>query len=234
MQHPEGSMIRKTFESEIKQVKDEVLVLGSMVEQAIVGSVEALKKRDVQASQRLFAADQDINNTRFDIETKLMIMIATQQPMAHDLRVLASILEINSELERMGDYAKGICNINIRMGDAPLLKPLIDVPRMAEKGADMLHRALTAFINEDIDTARQIPSEDDEVDELYKQVYRELMTFVIADPTSIERANWLLWAAHNLERFADRVTNICERTVYIVTGELHEFTDAEKEFWGKK
>jgi len=234
MQHPEGSMIRKTFESEIKQVKDEVLVLGSMVEQAIVGSVEALKKRDVQASQRLFAADQDINNTRFDIESRLMIMIATQQPMAHDLRVLASILEINSELERMGDYAKGICNINIRMGDAPLLKPLIDVPRMAEKGADMLHRALTAFINEDIDTARQIPSEDDEVDELYKQVYRELMTFVIADPTSIERANWLLWAAHNLERFADRVTNICERTVYIVTGELHEFTDAEKEFWGKK
>ena len=227
-------MIRKTFESEIKQVKDEVLVLGSMVEQAIVGSVEALKKRDVQASQRLFAADQDINNTRFDIESRLMIMIATQQPMAHDLRVLASILEINSELERMGDYAKGICNINIRMGDAPLLKPLIDVPRMAEKGADMLHRALTAFINEDIDTARQIPSEDDEVDELYKQVYRELMTFVIADPTSIERANWLLWAAHNLERFADRVTNICERTVYIVTGELHEFTDAEKEFWGKK
>ena len=227
-------MLRKTFETEIKQVKDEVLVLGSMVEQAIVASVEALKKRDVKASQELFAGDREINKKRFEIEGQLMMMIATQQPMAHDLRLLASIMEINSELERMGDYAKGICNINIRMGDEPLLKPLIDIPRMAQKGADMLHRALTAFINEDMETARQIPSEDDEVDELYKQVYRELMTFVIADPTSIERANWLLWAAHNLERFADRVTNICERTVFIVTGELHEFTDAEKEFWGKK
>ncbi len=227
-------MLRKTFESEIKQIKDDVLVLGSMVEQAIIDSVEALKKRDVKASERLFAADQEINKRRFDIENRLMIMIATQQPMAHDLRVLASILEINSELERMGDYAKGISNINIRMGDAPLLKPLIDIPRMAQKGADMLHRALTAFVNEDIDTARRIPSEDDEVDELYKQVYRELMTIIIADPTTIERASWLLWAAHNLERFADRVTNICERTVFIVTGELHEFTDAEKEFWSKQ
>ncbi len=227
-------MLRKTFETEIKQVKDEVLVLGSMVEQAIVDSVDALKRRDIKASERLFAADQDINNRRFEIESQLMMMIATQQPMAHDLRLLASIMEINSELERMGDYAKGICNINLRMGDAPLLKPLIDIPRMAQKGADMLHRALTAFINEDMETARQIPAEDDEVDELYKQVYRELMTFIIGDPTTIEQANWLLWAAHNLERFADRVTNICERTVFIVTGELHEFTAADKEFWSKK
>jgi phosphate transport system protein len=227
-------MLRKTFETEIKQVKDEVLVLGSMVEQAIVDSVDALKRRDIKASERLFAADQDINRRRFDIESQLMMMIATQQPMAHDLRLLASIMEINSELERMGDYAKGISNINLRMGNAPLLKPLIDIPRMAQKGADMLHRALTAFINEDMETARQIPAEDDEVDELYKQVYRELMTFIIGDPTTIEQANWLLWAAHNLERFADRVTNICERTVFIVTGELHEFTDADKEFWSKK
>jgi phosphate transport system protein len=233
-QSAEETMLRKTFDTEIKQVKDDVLVLGSMVEQAIIESVEALKKRDVEAARRLFDADQEINHRRFEIENRLMIMIATQQPMAHDLRLLASIMEINSELERMGDYAKGISNINIRMGDAPLLKPLIDLPRMADKGADMLHRALTAFVNEDIDTARRIPAEDDEVDELYKQVYRELMTFIIADPTIIERANWLLWAAHNLERFADRVTNICERTVFIVTGELHEFTDSEKEYWSKK
>ncbi len=226
-------MLRKTFENEIKQVKDEVLVVGSMVEQAIIESVAALKKRDIEASQRIFAGDREINQKRFDIENQLMIMIATQQPMAHDLRVLASIMEINSELERMGDYAKGICNINIRMGDAPLLKPLIDVPRMAQKGADMLHRALTAFVNEDVETARQIPFEDDEVDALYNQVYRELMTFVIADPKTIERANWLLWAAHNLERFADRVTNICERTVFIVTGELIEFND-DTEFWRRK
>jgi phosphate transport system protein len=224
-------MIRKTFEAEIKQVKDEVLVLGSMVEQAILKSVEALKKRDLKSAQKILDDDRVINKKRFDIENQLMILIATQQPMAHDLRLLASIMEINSELERMGDYAKGIANINLRMGDAPLLKPLIDVPRMAERGANMLHRALTAFVNEDIETARKIPVEDDEVDALYNQVYRELMTYIIADPTTIERANWLLWVAHNLERFADRVTNICERTVFIVTGELTEINDTSSEFW---
>ena len=224
-------MLRKTFENEIQQVKDDVLVLGSMVEQAILGSVEALKKRDIQASEQIFEDDKEINKKRFDIENKLMVLIATQQPMAHDLRLLASCMEIISELERMGDYAKGIANINIRMGDVPLLKPLIDVPRMANKGIDMLHRALTAFINEDVETAKSIPVEDDEVDALYNQVYRELMTFVIADPKTIERANWLLWVAHNLERFADRVTNICERTIFIATGEMTEIKSTDDEFW---
>lgn len=224
-------MLRKTFETEIQQVKDDVLVLGSMVEQAILDSVEALKKRDIKASEKLFAEDQEINRKRFAIENKLMVLIATQQPMARDLRLLASALEIISELERMGDYAKGIANINIRMGDTPLLKPLIDVPRMAQKGVDMLHRALTAFVNEDAETAKTIPVEDDEVDALYNQVYRELMTFIIQDPKTIERANWLLWVAHNLERFADRVTNICERTVFIVTGEMKEIKATDDEFW---
>jgi phosphate transport system protein len=160
-----------------------------------------------------------------------MILIATQQPMAHDLRLLASCMEVISELERMGDYAKGIANINIRMGDAPLLKPLIDVPRMAQKDVDMLHRALTAFVNEDVEAAQKIPMEDDEVDALYNQIYRELMTFVISDPTTMERANWLLWVAHNLERVADRVTNICERTVFIATGEMTEIKSTDDEFW---
>ena len=219
----EETMLRKTFDTEIKQVKDDVLVLGSMVEQAIVESVEALKKRDVEAARRLFDADLEINHRRFEIENRLMIMIATQQPMAHDLRLLASILEINSELERMGDYAKGISNINLRMGDMPLLKPLIDIPRMAQKGADMLHRALTAFIHEDVKTAQSIPAEDDEVDGLYEQIYHELMMFVIQDPRTIERANWLLWVAHNLERVSDRATNICERVVFMVSGELVEY-----------
>jgi phosphate transport system protein len=205
-----------------------------MVEQAIVDSVEALKKRDLRASEKILAGDRAINKKRFAIESQLMVVIATQQPMAHDLRLLASILEIISELERMGDYAKGIGNINIRMGDEPLLKPLIDVPRMAQKGADMLHRALSAFVDEDIQSARKIPMEDDEVDALYNQVYRELMTIVIGDPTAIERANWLLWTAHNLERFADRVTNICERTVFVATGELTEISDTDSEFWKQK
>jgi phosphate transport system protein len=227
-------MLRKTFETELQQVKDDVLVLGSMAEQAILNSVEALKKRDLKASKKILDDDRAINMKRFDIENQLMILIATQQPMAHDLRLLASTMEIISELERMGDYAKGIANINIRMGDQPLLKPLIDIPRMAQKDVDMLHRALTAFVNEDVDAARAIPVEDDEVDMLYLQVYRELMTFVIQDPTSIERANWLLWVAHNLERVADRVTNICERTIFIATGEMTEIKSSNDELWENK
>jgi len=230
----EDLMLRKTFENEIQQVKDDVLLLGSMVEQAILNSVDALKKRDIKAAHEILKADALINQKRFEIENKLMILIATQQPMAHDLRLLASCMEIISELERMGDYAKGIANINIRMGDAPLLKPLIDVPRMAKIGVDMLHEALTAFVNEDIETAKSIPVKDDEVDALYNQVYRELMTYVIADPKTIERANWLLWVAHNLERFADRVTNICERTIFIVTGEMAEIKNSDDEFWKKQ
>jgi phosphate transport system protein len=227
-------MLRKTFENEIQQVKDDVLVLGSMVEQAILKSVDSLKKRDIRAAHKILENDKLINTKRFEIENKLMILIATQQPMAHDLRLLASCMEIISELERMGDYAKGIANINIRMGDAPLLKPLIDVPRMAQKGADMLHRALSAFVSEDVETAKTLPREDDEVDALYNQVYRELMTFVIADPKTIERANWLLWVAHNLERVADRVTNICERTIFIATGEMAEIKSTDDEFWEKQ
>jgi len=224
-------MLRKTFETDIQQVKDEILVLGSMVEEAIINTVEALKKRDIKASEEILKADKLINKKRFDIENKLMILIATQQPMAHDLRLLASSMEIISELERMGDYAKGIANINIRMGDEPLLKPLIDVPRMAQKDVDMLHRALTAFVNEDLEVAKSLPVEDDEVDALYNQIYRELMTFVLQDPKNIERANWLLWVAHNLERVADRVTNICERTIFIATGEMAEVKSTDDEFW---
>jgi phosphate transport system protein len=227
-------MLRKTFEIELQQVKDDVLVLGSMAEQSILNAVEALKKRDLKASEKILEDDRAINHKRFDIENQLMILIATQQPMAHDLRLLASTMEIISELERMGDYAKGIANINIRMGDQPLLKPLIDIPRMAQKDVDMLHRALTAFVNEDVDSARAIPLEDDEVDALYNQVYRELMILVIQDPKSSESANWLLWVAKNLERVADRVTNICERTVFIATGEMAEIKSTDDEFWKKQ
>ena len=214
--------MRKTFETEIQQLKDEMLLLGSMVEQQILGSVDALKKRDTDASRRVQETDLQVNARRYAIEEQVMIVIATQQPMAHDLRLLASILEVSGELERMGDYAKGIATVSIRMADQPLLKPLIDIPRMAEKGVDMLHRALTAFTIEDVKTARSIPAEDDEVDELYIQIYNELMMFVVQDPKTIERANWLLWVAHNLERLADRVSNICERTVFTATGEMKE------------
>jgi phosphate transport system protein len=214
--------VRRTLEAEFQELKNDLLYLGSMVEQQILRSVEALKKRDLDASEKIVQADLLVNKKRYSIEEKVMVVIATQQPMAHDLRLLASILEIAGELERMGDYAKGIGKISLRMKDEPLLKPLVDIPRMAEKGTDMLHRALLAFINEDVETAKNIPSEDDFVDNLYNQIYRELMVLIIQNPAGIQKANWLLWVAHNLERVADRVTNICERTVFVVSGELRE------------
>jgi len=216
------NMVRATYERELQRLEDETLVLGSMVEVAIVESVEMLRQRDMAGSRRLIAQDRDINKKRFAIEADALALIATQQPMAGDLRTLAAILDIADELERMGDYAKGIAKINILIGDNPLVKPLVDIPRMAEKTCGMLHRALEAFVRRDVEAARAIPDEDDEVDGLYDQVYRELITYILADPSTIERANYLLWAAHNLERAADRVTNICERVVFTVTGELLE------------
>jgi len=197
------------------------------VENALTESVEILKRRDMEGSQRLIAQDRLINEKRFAIEADALILIATQQPMARDVRTLAAVLELSTELERIGDYAKGIARINLMMGERPLIKPLIDIPRMAEKARSMLHRALDAFVRGDVDLARAIPAEDDEVDALYNQVYRELMTFVMSDPRNIDQANYLLWVAHNLERAADRVTNICERVVFTVTGEMMEMDSEE-------
>ena len=215
-------MPRETFERDLQRMQDEVLALGSMVERALVESIESLKQQDQEWARRLIAGDRDVNRKRFDIESEALILIATQQPMATDLRVLAAVLEIAGELERIGDYAKGIAKINLMIGQEPLIKPLIDLPRMAEKASDMLHRSLQAFMQRDVELARAIPGEDDEVDNLYNQVYRELLTLMMANPSTIDQANYLLWAAHNLERAADRVTNICERVVFTVTGEMAE------------
>lgn len=218
---------RKTFDRELQLLQDEMLALGSMVESALIEAVEYLKQRDFEGSRRIIAQDRVINRKRFAIEEQVLVLIATRQPMASDLRVLAAILEIVGELERIGDYAKGIGKINLLIGDQPLIKPLIDVPLMAEKARSMLHRALEAFIRRDVALARAIPQEDDEVDQLYEQVYRELITYILADPSTLEQANYLLWAAHNLERAADRVTNLCERVVFTVTGELTELDGKE-------
>ena len=219
-------MPREIFDTELQRLQDELLVLGSMVEGAITESVAVLKARDFEGSRRVIAQDRVVNEKRRAIEEATLVLIATQQPMAGDLRTLAAILEIAGELERIGDYAKGIARINLFIGEEPLMKPLIDIPRMAVKARDMLHRALDAFINRDVEMARSIPSEDDEVDALYDQVYRELATYIFADARNIGQVNNLLWAAHNLERTADRVTNICERVIFTVTGEILEM-DAE-------
>lgn len=215
-------MARQAFDQELERLQGDVLTLGSMAEQAILDSVAALRRRDLEASRRLIARDRVINEERFAIEADCISLIATQQPMAKDLRILAAVLEIVTELERIADYAKGIAKINLMMGAEPLVKPLVDIPRMAEKAQDMLHRALDAFVRQDAALARAIPLEDDEVDCLYNQVHRELLTYIIADPRVIQQANYLLWVAHNLERAADRVSNICERVVFTVTGEVLE------------
>ncbi|MBN1137511.1 MAG: phosphate signaling complex protein PhoU [Anaerolineae bacterium] len=215
-------MTRRTFDQELDRLQDEVLALGSLVEEALVRSVETLKQRDFAASWRLIAADRDINERRYALEEDTITLIATQQPMAGDMRLLAAILEIVTELERMGDYAKGIARINLMIGEEPLIKPLIDLPAMAQKAREMLHAALVAFIERDVQAARSIPKGDEEVDALYNQVYRELICYILEDPHVIEQANHLMWAAHNLERTADRVINLCERVVYAVTGELAE------------
>lgn len=227
---------RETLDRSLQGLLDEILVLGSMIEEAVRTAVAALKARDLAASEKIYEADEQINKKHFEIEDRCITLIATQQPMAKDLRLLAAMIEISTELERMGDYAKGIAKINILLGTEPLIKPLIDIPRMADLGLDMLHRSLTAFVAADAELARQIPDEDDQIDALYNQVYRELVTYMIADTSTIDRANFLLWAAHNLERLADRVTNICERTIYMVTGEMRELdrTDDELVHFEKK
>lgn len=220
--------MRASFESELKYLKDELLLLGNLVEQQIRGAVETFKTRDVNASRVIVETDEKVNEKRYMIEEQVLITIATQQPMARDLRLLASILEIAGELERIGDYAKGIATINIRMGEEELLTPLIRIPMMAEKCASMLHRAVNAFINEDVEEAQRIPKEDDEVDRLYNEVYDNMMRLIVNDENAIQRANWILWVAHNLERVADRVTNICERTIFTMTGELKEIRSSDQ------
>ncbi len=215
-------MPRNLFETELNRLQDEILIMGSMVIQALRESVEILKHQDVDAGKLLMEADQAINTKRYDIELRCLTVIATQQPMAGDLRLLAAILEISSELERIGDYAKGIAKITVLMGREPLIKPLVDIPKMCDKVLDMLRRALDAFVAQDLHVARTLPLEDDEVDELYNRVQRDIIEILLRKPELIDRANYLLWAAHNLERAADRVTNLCERIIFTVTGELVE------------
>ena len=214
--------IRTTFHKRLREIQDDVLVMGSMVEQAISRSIEALKKRDLDMAHQIIADDLKINEKRFSIEEKCIQLIATQQPMASDLRIIICVLNIITELERIGDHAEGIAKIVVMIGDEPPLKPLIDLPRMAEKTEEMLCRSLDAFINCDADAARQIAAKDDEVDNLYDQVFRELLTYMAEDPKTITRATRLIWVGHNLERSADRVTNICERVVFTVTGKMEE------------
>ena len=213
---------RTAFHKRLREIQDDVLAMGSMVSKAMLRSIDALKNRELELSHQIVTDDKKINQKRFEIEEKCIELIATQQPMASDLRIILAVLNIVSEVERIGDYAEGIAKIAIMIGDEPPLKPLIDIPRMAEMTVDMLRRSLDAFVNRDAEAAKNISTEDDSIDHLYDQVFRELLVFMAEDPKTITRATRLIWVAHNLERAADRVTNICERVVFVVTGKMEE------------
>jgi phosphate transport system protein len=215
-------MTRETYQRNLREIQDEVLVMSSMVEKALDRSMQALKNRDMDLAKRVEADDNYVDAKRFEIEEKALDLITTQAPMASDLRILLATLYITTELERMADHAAGNARIAVMIGNEPPLKPLIDLPRMNIKVIDMLHRSLDAFINHDAEAARKIVPEDDEVDNLYDQVFRELLTFMMEDPRTITRATRLMWVGHNLERTGDRVTNICERVVFMVTGKMEE------------
>lgn len=215
-------MGRKTFRENMKALEKEIISQGEMVNVALDRSVDALRNLDAEKAEKVIKDDRLINRKRWDIEEQCINLLATQQPVATDLRELIAVLSISTDLERMGDHAEGIAKIAMMHGDKPLIKPLVDIPRMAEKASDMLTRSIEAFINKDAKTAIAICNEDDEVDMLYDQVYRELLSFMIEDPTIITRGTYLLWSAHNLERIADRVTNICERIVFLVKGSMEE------------
>ena len=215
-------MAREAYHKALKDVQDEVIKMADRVGKALKDSIEALKQRDLETSKRIIMEDIVINKMRFDIEDKCLLLIATQQPMAVDLRILAAVINIITDLERIGDHAEGIAKINIVIGEDSLVKPLVDIPRMGEKGLSMLERCMKAFVERDIETARNICNEDDEVDALYDQIYRELLLIMIENPRTIQGATYLIWTAHNLERTADRVTNIAERIVFMVTGKMEE------------
>jgi phosphate transport system protein len=215
-------MTRTAFEQQLTEIQEDMFAMADMVEVAIERGVQALRERDVPLAEQVIADDLKINHKRYETEEKCLELIATQQPLASDLRTIVAVLHIIVDLERMGDHAEGIARVAVMLADKPLLKPYKNIPLMAEVGIRMLMSSLEAFKTRDADRARAICDEDDEVDELYDDVYRKLVDFMVNDPETIERATHLTWVAHNLERIADRVTNICERVVYLVEGKIHD------------
>ena len=213
-------MLRADFDRNLKLLQDDLLDLGNLVGQAITQAMDALKSRDLDASRKVVAEDDIIDEKRFELEEQCIDLIATQQPIAIDLRTLMAVLHISVELERMGDYAEGIAKVTLMIGEEPASQPLFDLPLLAEMASDMLGHSLDALLARDAEAAEQVCQDDDQVDRLYGKVYRELLTHMTQDPKSIKRATYLLWVAHDLERIADRATNIAERVIFLVTGKL--------------
>ena len=218
---------RPVYHQKLKDIENELVAMGDLVEKALGRSIEALKQRDLALAHKIVAEDAAINKKRFDIESECAALIAGQQLSSNDSRVIIGVINLVTELERIGDYADGIAKIAIMIGDEPPLKQLIDIPRMADIAIEMIHKGTRAFVNRDVEAANQIISLDNNVDGLYDQVFRELLTFMMVDPKTINRATHLIWVAHNIERAADRATNVCERVIFLVTGKVDE-TGASK------
>ena len=213
---------RVTLERELQSVQDNLLAIGGLVDRAIERAMRSLERRDGRLAQEIVAGDAEVNALRFRIEEDCLTLIATQQPAAGDLRIVMATFSIVSDLERMADHAAGIARTVLRMGDEPLLKPLIDMPRMAEVCRQMLRESLQAFVDRDVEAAGRIARQDDVIDGLYQQVFRELLSFMVEDPRTTTRALYLLFSAHNLERIGDRITNIVERIIFMSSGEMRE------------
>lgn len=213
-------MPREEFTHQLRNLEDDLLFIGSMVEKALDGAVEALVHRDGVMAERVVQDDLKIDAARYRVEDQCLLLLATQQPMAKDLRAIAGMLTIASELERMGDYAEGIAKISLRLAEEPPIRALSQISSMAAKCQHLLHMVLEALVYRDVAIARQISKSEDEVDAMYERAFDELLAYMVADPQAITRGTYLLWVAHNLERIADRVTNVAERIIFIVTGEM--------------
>ena len=218
------SQIRSTLDRDLSAIQNDLLRMGSMLDTAISRALESLANRDAALARQIVSDDAQINTLRFQIEEACLSLIATQQPAAGDLRKVIAAMSIVGDLERMADHAAGIAKITLQMEDAPLLKPLIDLPRMAEECRAMLRQSLDAYLARDTQLARAVAARDDVIDDLYKQIFRELLSFIVEDPHTTTRALWLLFAAHNLERIGDRAVNIAERVIFIASGELKELS----------
>jgi phosphate transport system protein len=217
-----SSSLRATFDKEYAAIIEDILKLGSLIDQAIAQALDSLQRRDQTLAQQIIDEDEEINLLRFKIEEACLTLIATQQPAARDLRGVVASMNIVVDMERMGDHAAGIAKTVIRMGDEPLLKPLIDIPRMAQTAREMLRMSLDAFIERDAEAAKAVVPIDDEMDHLYRAIFDELVEIMSHKPEGVERATYLLWCAHNLERIGDRVTNIAERVIFMTTGDMQE------------
>lgn len=214
---------RVVFEKSLEGIRDDLLRLSSMATRSISDSMKALLDRNADLARQVSANDATLNEVRYAIEENCYTLIATQQPNATDLRNIVGAVSVATNLERIGDHAAGIARLTLRMIDQPLVKPLVDIPQMAEIGREMVQGAVDAFLSHDTALAERIVARDDDMDRLQDHIYRELLEIMTNDKSTIERATYLLWVSHNLERIGDRAENICERAIYATTGELKEF-----------